>query len=112
MQNSDLKVFDSVPFFFWAKDEEGCYIWANQALKTFAKEDLVGKKDSDLPWSNDANALEAVDKAVLESGETKYIHEHLKNFPDEEATLSVCKFSGELDGKKCTFGISFIIGRR
>jgi hypothetical protein len=26
-----------------------------------------------------------------------------------KATLSVCKFVGELDGKKCVFGVSFVI---
>ncbi|MEM1283601.1 MAG: PAS domain-containing protein [Chlamydiota bacterium] len=109
MQQSDLQVFNTVPFFFWAKDENGVYIWVNEALKSFAKEDIIGKTDDELPWSNNAEAFQSVDLDVLNSGKPKFLHEHLGQFMNGSATLSVCKYPGEFEGKKCTFGISFII---
>lgn len=109
MQSSDLQVFETVPFFFWAKDVNGQYIWVNKALKSFAKEDLLGKKDDELPWSSNAQNFKDVDDEVLNSGQPKYLHEKLGEFMNGAATLSVCKFPGELDGTPCTFGISFII---
>ena len=66
-------VFDSVPPAIFWKDRDGIYLGCNKA---FAQEvglsdprDIVGKTDSDLPWSReDAERYEATDRKVMESG--------------------------------------------
>jgi hypothetical protein len=63
-----------------------------------------------LVWAKDADALQAHDRQVLEPGETFFIREHVRQSIHGDATLSVCKWVGDLDGKRCCFGISFIIG--
>lgn len=45
MQKSQLEVFNMMPFLFWAKDEDGRYIWGNRVICDLAKEDVVGKTD-------------------------------------------------------------------
>lgn len=109
MQIKDLEVFNAMPLFFWVKDKEGRYIWVNRALSEMAQEDIIGKTDYELAWADNADAFRAVDKQVLETGKTQYLQEH-GNIPGRgNTTLSVCKFVGELDGKRCGFGVSFII---
>jgi len=107
MQVIDLEIFDQMPFFFWVKDEEGRYLWVNRALADMATEDIVGKKDSELPWVKDADALRAHDLKVLETGNPVFLHEYVAE--PHEANLSVCKFVGDFEGKRCAFGVSFVI---
>lgn len=49
MTSKDLEIFNEMPFFFWVKDEEGTYLWVNKALREMAEEEVVGKKDAELP---------------------------------------------------------------
>ena len=109
MNIKDLEVFNEMPFFFWVKDEQGKYLWANQALSQFAQEEVIGKTDYDLIWAENADALRAVDQQVLETGKTRYLHEKVDKSGHGKATLNVCKFVGQLDGKKHVFDISFVI---
>jgi len=109
MQSKDLEIFNEMPFFFWVKDPEGRYIWGNRAITALAKGNIIGKTDSELPWSENAEALRAADNQVLETGETQYLHEYVDESGRGKATLNVCKFIGELDGQRCTFGVSFVI---
>jgi PAS domain-containing protein len=109
MQTKDLEVFNSMPFYFWVKDKEGRYLWANRALLEVAQENIVGKTDRELGWAADAEALRADDKQVLETGRTLYVHENAHVPGRGKVTLNVCKFVGELDGKKGVFGVSFVI---
>ena len=109
MQTGELEIFNEMPFFFWVKDPEGRYVWGNRAICELAKGDSIGKTDSELPWAGNAEALTKVDKPVLETGETRFLHEYVDDSGHGKATLNVCKFIGELDGRRCTFGISFII---
>jgi two-component system aerobic respiration control sensor histidine kinase ArcB len=109
MQSKDLEVFNSMPFYFWVNDEAGRYIWANRALNEMAKQNIVGKTDRELGWAADAEGLRADDQKVLETGKTLYIREDA-HVPDRgKVILNVCKFVGELDGKKGVFGVSFVI---
>jgi PAS domain-containing protein len=109
MQSKDLEVFNSMPFYFWVKDEAGRYLWVNKALAKIAQQDMVGKTDRDMGWAADAEGLRADDKKVLETGKTLYIREDA-HVPDRgKVTLNVCKFVGKLDGKKGVFGVSFVI---
>jgi len=109
MKAKDLEIFNAMPFLFWVKDEEGRYIWGNRAISEIAKQDIVGKKDSELPWAANAEALRADDKKVLDAGKPIFVHEYVDDSSRGKITLSVCKFIGELDGKKHTFGVSFEI---
>ena len=109
MQTKDLEVFNSMPFFFWVKDEAGRYVWVNKALAEMAQQPLVGKTDREMGWATDAEGLRADDKKVLETGKTLYVHEYAHAPGQGQVTLNVCKFVGELDGKKGVFGVSFVI---
>jgi PAS domain-containing protein len=109
MQIKDLEAFQNVPFLVWVKDEEWRYLWGNRAICNLAGEDVTGKLDSELAWKADANVLVRDDKDVLESGEPLFIHELVKHSDHGKATLSVCKWVDELDGRRLVFGISFVI---
>ncbi len=107
MTSKELKIFNDMPFFFWAKDYEGTYLWLNKALRDMTGLEVVGKKDAELPWSDSAETLRADNIKVLETGEPMLLHEIVQkpNYND----LSVCKFVGDFEGKRCAFGISFAI---
>lgn len=109
MQAKDLEIFNQMPFLFWVKDEEGRYIWGNRAIADLAGQEVVGKTDAELPWADNAEALRADDKQVMETGMPIFAHENVDKSSRGTATLNVCKFVGELDGKKHAFGISFVI---
>lgn len=107
MLAKDLEVFNEMPFYFWVKDEEGRYIWVNRALNEMAGEDITGKTDDALPWAHDAEKLRADDRKVLLTGEPMFVNEYIQQ--PGKATLNVCKFVGDYEGKRCTFGVSFVI---
>jgi PAS domain-containing protein len=109
MRIEDLEVFKNVPFLVWVKDEHWRYLWGNQAICDLAGENVVGKKDSELVWKASAAALVKNDEAVLASGKTHYTHERVDHSEHGEATLSVCKWLDDLDGRRLVFGISFVI---
>jgi len=109
MKKSELEIFNQMPFLFWAKDEAGRYIWGNRTICEFAKEDVAGKTDAELVWAADAEGLREDDAQVLKTGKPIFRHEHVGQSGSGKATLSVCKFLGELDGKKCVMGVSFVI---
>lgn len=87
----------------------GQYLWGNRTISQLAKEDVIGKTDSELTGPDNAEALRANDKQVLETGKSVFTHEYVDKSGHGKATLNVCKFVGELEGKKHVFGISFII---
>jgi PAS domain-containing protein len=109
MESSQLEIFNAMPFLFWAKDEEGRYVWGNRTINNLAKEDVAGKTDYELPWSADADGLRTDDKEVLRTGEPIFRHEYIDRPGKGRTTLNVCKFLGELDGTRCVMGISFVI---
>jgi len=108
MKRSELEIFNQMPFLFWAKDEAGRYIWGNRTICEFAKEDVAGKTDAELPWAADAEGLREDDAEVWKTGKPIFRHEYVDQ---GKTTLSVCKFLGELDGEKCVMGVSFVIGQ-
>jgi PAS domain-containing protein len=109
MQIKDLEIFNQMPFLFWVKDEEWRYLWGNRAICDLAGEDVVGKKDSELVWKANAAALVKNDEDVMASGKPHYIHELVNHSDVGKATLSVCKWVDDLDGRRLVFGISFVI---
>jgi PAS fold len=109
VESRNLGVMDEMPVIFWAKNEQGVYIWGNKTIHEFAGENVVGKTDHELPWSDTADALVEHDNKVLADNKPAYMHEFVHKSSKGEATLNVSKFVGELDGVRCTFGISFVI---
>ncbi|MEM9632902.1 MAG: PAS domain-containing protein [Pseudomonadota bacterium] len=109
MKSAELHITNSFPVIFWAKNEDGVYIFGNNTINEFAGGSVVGKKDSELPWADTAEALVEHDNKVLASGKPGYMHELVHKSSKGEATLNVTKWPGELDGVRCTFGISFVI---
>lgn len=108
MKASDLDAFKSMPFLFWAKSDDGVYLWGNDTINTFGGGTVVGKTDRELPWADTAQALVDHDNSVLDSGKPGFMHEVVHESASGHATLSVCKFPGEFEGKRCTFGVSFV----
>jgi len=53
--------------------------------------------------------LQELDRQVIDSGKPRFLHEFVDKSGLGKATLNVCKWPEELDGKKCCFGISFVI---
>ncbi len=98
-----------MPFLLWVKDEDGRYIWGNTAINDFAGQPVAGKTDAELPWADVAESLRADDKQVMATGEPMFTHEQVGESSKGKATLSVCKFADELDGKTHAFGISFVV---
>lgn len=109
MKTSDLEIFNAMPFLFWVKDEQGKYLWGNRVISQLVGEDVVGKTDSRLVWSDNAEGLRVADKQVWDKGAPVFTRELVDRSHRGKATLNVCKWMGELDGQKRVFGISFII---
>ena len=109
MQITDLEAFRDVPFLCWVKDEEWRYLWGNRAICDLAGENVVGKKDAELVWKADAGSLVRDDEEVLASGKPHFMHELVNHSDHGKATLSVCKWVDDLDGRRLVFGISFVI---
>ena len=110
MKASQLEIFNEMPFLFWAKDKEGRYVWGNRTICEFAGEDVVGKTDYQLAWAAKADGLRDDDNKVLKTGRPIFAHEYVDRSEDGKATLSVCKFLGDLNGEPCVMGVSFVIG--
>ena len=72
-----------------------------------AGEEIVGKKDAELPWADTAKTLRADELKVLETGKPLLLHEIVQEPNNDD--LSVCKFVGDSEGKRCAFGVSFVI---
>jgi len=109
MQMKDLEIFNEMPFLFWVKDEDGRYLWGNKAISQLAGEQITGKTDHELVWAENADALRAGDKRVFETRKPSYLHEYVNKSSRGRATLSVCKWLGDLEGGKRCFGISFVV---
>jgi len=62
---------DQAPGFFYAKDQAGKYLYANEEFAEFADCDspaqLKNKRDDDLPWCEQASFLHEIDKKVISS---------------------------------------------
>lgn len=109
MQRKDLEVFNDMPFFFWVKCADGVYLRGNRAINEFAGEDVTGKPDRDLTCSANADALRAENINASETGERLFALEHAGKTTRGEARLSAWKFIGNFEGKRCAFGVSFIV---
>jgi len=94
IQAKDLEILNNVPFFAWAKDQEGRYLWTNKALEQFAGENIIGKNDYEVRWADYADALTKVDQEVLSTGKTHCLYEPASTPEGNEVNAPVCKFAG------------------
>ena len=112
MKIKDLAIFDQIPLNFFIKDEEGKYLWVNEAVCQLAqlgsREEIIGKTDLDLIWADSSDGLRQNDREVLETGKTFKGQESATLPSGEMVTALACKFVGELDGKKCLIGIAIM----
>ena len=111
MTLDEIKILDRAPFFFWVKNRSGVYLWGNQTICNFAEEDVAGKTDHDLVWSENADALLVADKQVFETGEANTLKEFVDHCSHGKGNyyFNVCKWLSEIDGQPCCFGLSFIV---
>lgn len=109
MRMTDLEPFEGVPFYFWAKDGDGTYLWGSDEMDRFAGGTVAGKTDADFGRPAESPetvaTLQANDRKVLDTGEPLYTHERIEG----AGNVSVCKWAGELDGRRVTFGVSFLV---
>ncbi len=90
------QIIDLDPHYIFAKDTEGRYILANEAVADLFQtivDDLIGKTDTDFPISSETVArFRADDLEVLRSGKAKHIPEELIRTSDGTIkTLSTTK---------------------
>lgn len=109
MKIEALDVFNDMPFLFWVKDQDGKYIWGNQTIVNHAGEEIAGKTDDELVWSDNAEIIQASDQIVFESGETKNTQDYAAEFSGGKTRLNVCKWLGDLEGEIVCFGLSFVV---
>ena len=109
MKIEDLQIFNEMPFLFWIKNRDGKYLWGNRAIANLAGEDVRGKTDAELAWSENAEELKADDLQVFQTGKPKYFHESVDKSNQGKAMLNVCKWLGDFEGTEQCFGISFTI---
>ena len=109
MRMTDLEPFKDVPFYLWAKDEDGVYLWGSAEMDRFAGGPVAGRTDAEFGQPAEspptAATLQANDREVLDSGSPLYTHEQIEG----AGNVSVCKWPGELDGRRVTFGVSFLV---
>ncbi|AQQ67664.1 hypothetical protein Mag101_08455 [Microbulbifer agarilyticus] len=109
MEKSQLDAFENVPFYVWAKDDAGVYLWANKRMDEYAGTRVAGKTDYDISAPDVAASLQADDKIVAQTDTVHTFNEQVDDPKRGRVTLSVCKYPGELDGKRCVFGVSFFV---
>jgi hypothetical protein len=109
MHLTDLEPFKDVPFYLWAKDADGTYLWGSAEMDRFAGGAVAGRTDADFGPAAEspdtATTLQANDRHVLDSGKPLFTHERIEG----AGNVSVCKWAGELDGRPVTFGVSFVV---
>ena len=76
-------IIDAVPHTFFIKDADGRFVLVNQtmcALMGHSAEELVGRTDYDFVPKEQADVFSAMDRLVLEGGETN-VNEELLSDP-------------------------------
>lgn len=77
-----LKILDAMDQYVFYKDREGVYLYANEPFSRIAgvasPADIVGKRDCDLVWKQQAEHYEATDKAIL-AGKPCYRSEEIQD---------------------------------
>lgn len=105
-----LKTFTDMPFLVFVKNEELKYVWGNKCFLDLVDldsvEELVGKADKELIFSEYAETLNENDRAALSGGEPVNTTESSELPGKGTVGARVCKFPIELDGKRCLMGVA------
>jgi hypothetical protein len=109
MKSSDLETFETDPLLCRVKDAEWRYLSGNRAICNPEEENVMGTKSADIAWHVEAAALVRNDQDVLESGVPHFMNEVVSHSDRGPATLSVCEWVDELDGRRLVFGTSFVV---
>lgn len=76
------RLMELTPSSVYWKNLDGTYLGCNQALLKLVGasrfEEVIGKKDSELPWKESAKELQKNDKAVISSGKLLHFEESVK----------------------------------
>lgn len=109
---------ESIAGYHWWKDLEGRYLGCNNAVAKLlglkSPEEVIGKTDLELPWSNNAKTIIKNDQKVIDTGSVISGEEVIKAKHDEDFTFFVVKMplknkKGEIIG---TIGSSIDITQR
>lgn len=105
-----LKVFTDMPFLVFVKDEDLKYVWGNKCFLDLVDmqsvEELVGKADNELIFSEYAQTLNENDRAALSGREPVNTTESSELPGKGVVGARVCKFPIELEGKRCLMGVA------
>ena len=87
-------IIDIVPHYIFWKDENSVFIGCNQAFSEIAglnsPDEIIGKKDSDLPWSYGETGLYVKDDyEVIKTGEAKINYEEVQTRENGEKTVGL-----------------------
>ncbi len=104
-------VLNTIPSGVFWKDRESKYLGGNAMFRTTANfySDISGKQDEDFPWAEQANALRADDRNVMENNTPKlYYVEQLRNADgkfhyNEVSKVPLTNMQGEVVGVLGTF---------
>lgn len=79
-------VLDTIPVRVFWKDRECQYLGGNQAFSEDAglssPAELIGKTDFDLAFAPQAELFRQYDRAVIDTGESRFFYEEQQNMPD------------------------------
>ena len=95
-------LLDSFPFLVWLKDEQSRFLAVNQPLADAfgfpSTDSLIGKTDFDIATTELAERYRADDRAVLDSGLSKYVEEWIES-DGKRRWVETYKTPVSLDGK-------------
>lgn len=108
--SEQLHMFDDMPFLVFVKGEDLKYIYGNKQFLELVSidslEELVGKSDSEMIWSDYAGTLNENDRAALNSNETINTDERSEIPGKGWVGARVCKFPATIDGNKYLMGVA------
>ncbi len=89
-------VMDMIPTMLFWKDVDGVYRGCNAAalgkLGLKSADEIIGKTDFDLPWSNKADQFSREDKELMENGGLmEQMQSGITSFDGEQLTFAVIK---------------------
>lgn len=101
-------MLDEADAIVYLKDEEGRFLFVNrraaEVMKT-TKENAVGKRDLDFFGKEDAERFRAMDRKVIETGES-INYEVEAPFPAGKTNIIDHKFPVSLDGRRAVGGVA------
>ncbi len=109
------KIIDVIPVSIYWKNKQGKYLGCNKYMLDMAGleklSDIIGKKDSELPWRKIANRLEEIDSRVVKTGQSVEVEEKplLANKKERVFLTTKTPLTNEADDIVGVIGISMDI---